>query len=569
VIVTYWRGVFVADSKAEDRTKLERAGFELHEPSLCGEPARCKACRANIGRRYWSCRVESATRLYSHCNERARSVMREHLDRLAKSRAVDASIDVPCPPGLAYEPYQRAGISYALQRKDTLIADAPGLGKTIEALGFVNKLGDSARSVLVVGPANLAFNWRNEAQTWMVGDWQVFIPRTGSHEVPATSGRILVVASYEKVSGRKVTAFMRSIERTWDVAIFDEAHALKNPQSMRSQAVLGERGLLWRAHRSLFLTGTPMENFPREIWPIAAALCPAKFGDWEAFARRYCGLHQEERNGELVWVSTGGTHLGELQQRLRATFMVRRLKEDVLKELPPKRRQLVVLGDEEVDWSAHPEFRKWRDTYERQWEAAVARVEAAKTTAEYRAAVRRLDAVTGVAFTETSDLRHKTALLKLPMCVKYLDDLLASTTDSVVVFAHHNDVLEKLREHFGESAVLLYGGTPMGDREEVIRKFQAGEKRIFLGSLKAAGVGITLHRACIAVFVEGDWVPATMTQAEDRLCRRGQTKMVHVIHLALNFTLDINMSRKVIAKQNMIDKALDHLPEQLRLKQVS
>jgi SWI/SNF-related matrix-associated actin-dependent regulator 1 of chromatin subfamily A len=568
VIVTYWKGVFVADSGAEDRTRLERAGFELHEPSLCEDPSRCRGCRAKIGRRYWSARVEAATRLRSCCNARALQVMREHLDRLAKSRAVDSSIEVPCPPGLQYEPYQRAGISYALQRKDTLIGDEAGLGKTIEALGFVNKLGESARSVLVVGPANLGFNWKDEAEKWMVGKWQVFIPRTGSDEVPATSGKILVVTSYEKVSGKKVTPFMRSIERTWDVGIFDEAHALKTPTSRRSQAVLGERGLLWRVHRSLFLTGTPMENFPREIWPIAAALCPAKFGDRDAFNKRYCGLHQEERNGELVWVSTGGTNLGELQQRLRATFMVRRLKADVMKELPPKRRQLVVLGDEEVDWSAHPEFKKWKENYERAWEAAMARVEASKTTAEYRSAVRDLDAVTGVAFTETSDLRHKTALVKLPMCIKYLDELLASTTDNIVVFAHHNDVLEQLHEHFRDVSLLLYGPTPMQGRREIIRRFQAGEKRMFLGSLKAAGVGINLFRACIAVFVEGDWVPATMSQAEDRLCRKGQTKMVHVIHLCLNFTLDVNMSRKVIAKQNMIDKALDHLPEQLRLKQV-
>lgn len=910
MIVTYWKGVFAVKSEPEDRTRLERAGFELHEPSLCASPHQCRACRASVGRLYWSNRVESAARLKSCCDSRALSVMREHLERLAKSRAVDSSIEVPCPPGLEYKPYQRAGISYALQRKDTLIADDMGLGKdqpldakiltphgwtrmgdvrvndlvagsdghfypvtgvfpqgrkpvyrvtfqdgsttecgkthlwevntpsrkwknlppristlekiicsglvdgsgnrhhfirltkpptfhkkphfidpylmgyllgnrglsqqrvqitipdkestqritkllprttrlrainsidyyvrstetrgghknklldelrrlnlighlshekfippeylwdctpnrlailqglldsdghvrpldgnieysssshqlardvqqliwslggtalirpkktkcrlsyrmsvrlppnlkpcrltrklkhfrkltkyppcrciakieyvgqkktqcisvdspdhlyvtddyilthnTISALGFVNKLSNVARSVLVVGPANLSYNWRAEAEQWMVDKWRIFIPRSGSDEVPATSEseRILVITSYDKVSGKKPTPLMRSLERTWDVGIFDEAHALKTPTSGRSQAVLGERGLLWRTHRSLFLTGTPMENFPREIWPIAAALCPAKFGDREAFEQRYCSRHQEERDGELVWVSTGGTHLGELQQRLRATFMVRRLKADVLKELPPKRRQLVVLGDQEVDWSAHPEFRRWKEAYERAWEAAQAKVEASKTVAEYRAAVRDLDAVTGVAFTETSDLRHKTALAKLPMAMKYLDELLASTTDSVVVFAHHNDVLEQLHEHFKDSSVLYYGGTPMKDRQELKRQFQAGEKRLFLGSLKAAGVGITLHRASIAVIVEGDWVPATMSQAEDRLCRIGQTKMVHVIHLCLNFTLDVNMSRKVIRKQNMIDKALDHLPEQLRLQQV-
>lgn len=568
MIVTFWKGVFVADSQPEDRTKLERAGFEMHEPSLCEEPLKCKACRANIGRRYWSPRVEDATRVRSCCNQRALTVMKEHLERLAKSRAVDANIDVPAPPGLQYKPYQKAGISYALQRKDTLIGDEPGLGKTITSLGFVNKLG-TVRSVLVVGPATLSANWKIEAEKWLVGDWMIFIPRSGSDEVPTTSQRLLVITNYEKVSNKKPTPLMKSLERVWDVAIFDEAHALKTPTSMRSLAVLGERGLMQRAHRTLSLTGTPIENFPREIWPIAAALCPAKFGDWWAFAKRYCGLHLEERDGRKTWVSTGGTHLAELQQRLRSSFMVRRLKADVLKELPPKRRQLVVLGDEEIDWAAHPEFKRWREIYEKAYEEALAKIEAAKTSAEYRSAVKSLEAVSGIAFQEMADFRHKSALVKLPMCTRYIDDLLASTSDSIVVFAHHNDVLEKLHKHYAESSVLLYGETPMPKRADAIQSFQAGEKRIFLGSLKAAGVGITLHRACIAVFVEIDWVPATMTQAEDRLCRIGQKKMVHVIHLVLNNTLDVNMSKKVIAKQNAIDKALDHLPEQMRLKQIS
>ena len=568
MVVTFWKGVFVADSAPADRATLERAGFELHEPSLCGGEPECRACRAGVGRRYWSPRVEAATRLQSYCNERALKSMREHLERLRKSRAVDSDLEVPCPPGLEYKPYQKAGISYALQRKDTLIGDEPGLGKTIQALGFVNKLGDAVKNVLVVGPATLSFNWKLEAEKWLLGEWLIFVPRSGDDAVPEQPAdrKLMVVTNYDKVVGEsKLTA---SLARVWDVAVFDEAHALKNPKSQRSQAVLGERGLLQRAHRTLSLSGTPIENYPKEIWPIAAALCPAKFGDWWAFAKRYCGLHQEQRGDRVAWVSTGGTHLAELQQRLRASFMVRRLKADVLKELPPKRRQLVVLGDEEVDWSRHPALRKWREVYEREYEAALARVEASRTEAEYRVAIRQLEAVTGIAFQEMSEFRHQTALAKLPACLKYLDEVLASTTDGVVVFAHHEDVLLQLRDHFGGECVLLYGGTPMRDRGEAVRQFQVGEKRVFVGGLKAAGVGINLHRASIVIFVEIDWVPATMTQAEDRLCRIGQTKMVHVIHLVLNQSLDVNMSKRVIAKQDAIDKALDHLPEQLRLKQV-
>lgn len=248
--------------------------------------------------------------------------------------------------------------------------------------------------------------------------------------------------------------------------------------------------------------------------------------------------------------------------------MIRRLKKDVLKELPPKRRQLVILGDQEIDWSKHPEFRRWKELYEKDYEAALARVEAAKTQEEYRRAIKSLDTFVGIAFNEMSDYRHKTAILKLPLCIKYIDDLLANGLDNVVVFAHHKDVLEKVYEHYKKDAVLLFGDTPMSERGKIVAEFQNGPKRVFIGGLKAAGTGITLTKASTVVFIEIDWVPATLSQAEDRLCRIGQKKMVHVIHLVLNNTLDVNMSQKVIKKQDVIDKALDHLPEHHKRKQL-
>ena len=568
--ITFWKGVFVADSLLEDKSALERAGFLMHEPTLCEDKARCKACKAKIGRRYWTARIEDATRLRSRCNDIALKIMRDHLNRLEKSRAVDSSIVVPAPEGLEYLPYQKAGISYAIQRKDTLIGDEAGLGKTIISLGFINLT--KPKSVLVVAPATLAFNWKLEAEKWLVDPYTIFVPSTGTERIPQAE-RLLVITNYEKLVGRMKDGeecesdFAKSLKRTWDVAIFDECHALKNPQSKRSQAVLGEFGLMRRSHRTLFLSGTPIENYPKEIWALAATICPAKFGDWWSFAARYCGLHKEIHDGHTAWVATGSSHLSELQQRLRTTFMVRRLKHDVLKELPPKRRQLVVLG-ENVDWSQHPEFRRWKAIYEREYEAALARIESAKTNEEYKKAVKALDAFVGIAFTEMSEFRHKTALAKLPMCLQYLDDLLESSPDNIVIFAHHKDVLQKLAQHFGDNAVLLYGETKMEDRGKAVKLFQDGYKRIFIGGLKAAGAGITLTRANTAVFVEIDWVPATMSQAEDRLCRIGQKKMVHVIHLVLNSTLDVNMSQKVISKQNTIDKALDRLPEQMRLQQI-
>jgi SWI/SNF-related matrix-associated actin-dependent regulator 1 of chromatin subfamily A len=559
MIVTYWKGVFVADTLDEPGA-LKRAGFELHEPTMCSlrnEATPCRACKANIGRRWWTNRVESAARLKEYCNARALGVMKQHLEMLARSRAVDANISVPSPPGLEYLPYQKAGIAYALQRKDTMIGDDMGLGKTIQALGFISKL--RPKNVIVVCPATLVFNWRNEADKWLDGTGYEIVEISERRNVVPDRDNLFVITNYEKLTSD--SPFTASIApRQWDVAIFDEAHYLKNPESKRSQACIGEEGIMRRSHRCLFLTGTPIENYPKEIWPIASAISPAKFGNWFDFAARYCGLHQEERNGRKVWISEGATRLAELQQRLRATFLVRRLKIDVLKELPPKRRQLIVLRDDKVDWSKDPRFSRWQQSFDRDFDERVARVEAARTEAEFLEAVTALEKVNGIPFEEISELRHELGKAKLPACLRFLDEMRASTPEPFVVFAHHQDVIETLSKHFGNETVIVQGSTPQKgprSRERAVEMFQSGQKSIFIGQMKAAGVGLTLTAASTVVFVEEDWVPGTITQCEDRLWRLGQKKMVHVIHLVLRNTIEVNMMQKVLAKMKVIDKALD------------
>jgi len=564
VIITYWKGIFVVDRAGtpEERTALKKAGFELHEPSVCPMNKRCKACRAVIGSRYWSDKVTSATRLRTVCNQRALDAMDAHLVKLAKSRATTSNIVVPAPPGLAFRPFQKAGIAYHLEHKDSYNGDDMGLGKTIQSLGVVNSLrvSNPRLSTLVLCPRTLIFNWRDEASKWLVdvpgvGKPEIIVPKTGTSEVPRRDN-LFVITTYEKCMGD--TLLTDSLKRVWDVLVADEAQALKNPESKRAEVVLGGEGLMQRAHRALFLSGTPIENYPKEIWSIAAAICPAKFGDKNAFFQRYCGIHRE--GGRLV--DTGATNLDELQQRLRSSFMIRRLKADVLKELPPKRRQLIVLGDSQVDWSKDPDFKRWHDLYDRDYEAKLAALEAARTEEEYARAARALDAFTGVAFEDMSEMRHKTAVAKLPACIEYIDKILETNIEKLVVFAHHQDVLAELAAHYGDQAVSLHGETTQKAREAAVKRFREGDARIFIGGLKAAGVGLNLYEASTVIFIEIDWNPAKLTQAEDRLCRFGQKKMVHVIHLVLAGTLDVNMVQRVMSKQVVVDKALNRKPEQ-------
>lgn len=563
MIVTYWKGIFVVD-KAEsptERSALKKAGFVLHEPTICSMSKPCKACRAGAGSRYWSDRVTAATRLRSHCNERALGAMKDHLDRLAQSRAVTSDIVVPCPRGFKLEPYQKAGVAYILTHKDTYLGDDMGLGKTVQALASLNifRAADPKLNTLVLCPGNLDLNWKEETQKWLAVRGpkdlpEIIIPPSSSFEVPRRDN-ILVILNYEKVV--RDSLLTDSLKRVWGVLICDEAQALKNWSSQRTRAVLGEEGLMQRAHRTIFLSGTPIENYPKEIWTIAASICPAKFGNWREFSERYCGIHRER--GRVV--DTGAANLAELQQRLRSSFMIRRLKKDVLKELPPKRRQLIVLGQSKVDWSKDPDFARWKELYERDYETKLAALEAARTDDEYKRAARKLDTFTGVAFEEMADFRHKTAMAKLPACIEYVDQLLKSGLDKLVIFAHHQEVLQTLAAHYGDAAVSLHGEVKKRDRWPIIKSFQDGSKRIFIGGLKAAGVGLNLFAASTVVFIEIDWNPATLTQAEDRLCRMGQKKMVHVIHLIMEGTLDANIARRVVEKQNVVDKALNFLPE--------
>lgn len=570
--ITFWKGIFVADAQPGDQKDgvvLRKAKFQLHEPSLCDLGIKCKPCRAKIGRRWWSDRVESATRLKQFCNELALRAMSDHLKKLALSRALDSNLAIPVPDGKAYLPYQRGGIAYAVAHQHTLIGDDMGLGKTVETIGFVNYV--KPKNVLIVCPKSGVFNWRNEALDWLVDNYEIWPAVSKDDAVPNRDG-LFVITNYDKIADTSSSLFQSLARRSWDTAAFDECHYLKNIDAKRSQAIFGEGGLAHISKRCLFLSGTPAENFPREIWTVAAFCAPAKFGDWWEFARRYCGLHQEDhkrvaKDGteyvKKVWVADGATNLPELQQRLRSTFMVRRLKKDVLKELPPKRRQLVELSAADADWQSHPQFKRWREIYERRWEEHAADVEAATTAAQYHAAAAAMERFTEIAFQEMSEFRHTSALVKLPLAIKYIEEMLASGVHQLVIFGHHTDVLKKLHEHFDQhyGSVLFHGQTSEKKRAEAVALFQAGKKRIFVGQFKAAGTVITLTAASTVVFVELDWVPGVVTQAEDRLCRIGQKKMVHVIHLCMGGTLDANMVKKIIAKQKVLEKMLDEKPD--------
>lgn len=549
--------IFYAESNYNERDIVKAAGFWWHGGAC---RPNCMACKAGLGRVWWTPYQENAIRLRQYADPVAEGIFKAMDNAVEMSKATDAAVSIPAPAGLDYMPFQRAGIAYATARQSTLIGDEMGLGKTIQALGFINA-NKYIQQVVCIVPASLRLNWYNEARKWLVRKFDYYIVRDNGR-VPDYAN--FVIVNYDMLKG----AVLQSLEaRQWQLMIVDECHKLKNPKAQRTVKILGgtigkgpdakeHEGLLRKCDRRLFLTGTPILNRPVELWPIVHAVDPGTFGSFWGYVSRYCGATRSRFGYDMG----GATNLGELQNKLRASCMIRRLKKDVLTELPAKRRQIVTLeaaGNEYVIQAERAAMAAQRE----HMEALQADVELAKVADnedEYKEAVKRLSSGMGVAFAEMARVRHETALAKVPYVIEHVDELFDAEADKIILFAHHHDVIAKFKAHFGDAAVVLTGQTNIEERDAAVRRFQTDPScKLFIGSITAAGVGLTLTAAAHVIFAELDWVPANMTQAEDRAHRIGQTEQVFVQHLVFDESIDAEMAVKLIAKQEIIDKALD------------
>ena len=256
------------------------------------------------------------------------------------SHATDANIVIPKPDGLEYIPFQRAGVAFCMERPGAIIGDEMGLGKTIQAIGTINALPE-IKTVLVITKSTLKRNWYRELKKWLVRPLTVEI--ADADIFPSTD---VVVINYDILH-----KYQSKLQRGWDMCIVDEAHYLKNRKARRTVCVIGhkatpkERGQGVQhkpaipATRKIMLTGTPIENSTEELWTLLNFIAPEQFASYWYYVKRYCGI---ENNGFGYKVGNGA-NTNELQQMLRQDYMIRRLKKDVLKELPPKTRIIVQL----------------------------------------------------------------------------------------------------------------------------------------------------------------------------------------------------------------------------------
>ena len=479
------------------------------------------------------------------------------VEAIEMSRASDSDADIPRPEGLEYLPYQRAGIAYARRFPTVLIGDDPGLGKTIQAAGIIND-DETIKRVVVICPASLRINWKRELTKWLIRKFTIGVVNDGK-TWPAMAD--IVICNYDVAAKHKAALQAGN----WDLLISDESHLMKSPTAARTIAILGRKQSKKHetvapipARRKVFLTGTPIPNRPVEGWWAAEQL--GVMSNFFAFAKRYCAA-KETRFG---WDFTGASNLAELQEKLRANGMIRRLKADVLKELPAKRRCVIELPANGAAKVVKAEADAWAD-HEATIDALRVAVELAKASEnpeDYREAVLKLNKATQVAFTDMSKRRHDTAVAKVPYVIEHLRGIIEQGR-KVVCFAWHKDVIDAIMAEFPDG-VKVTGDVSMADRQAAVDRFQNDPTcLLFVGNIMAAGVGLTLTASNHVVFAELDWVPGNVTQCEDRCHRIGSTgEYILIEHLVLEGSMDARMATTLIAKQSVLTAALDELPEQ-------
>jgi SWI/SNF-related matrix-associated actin-dependent regulator of chromatin subfamily A-like protein 1 len=494
----------------------------------------------------------SVLHLRQFADARASDALNSMASAWEASKKTSSDYAIPVPNGRVPRPFQRAFVEYAAPRKNVLLGDAPGLGKTIQAILLANIKG--YKRVLVICPATVRLHWAKFVKEWST------IPNVLAYPVLQSSDGVhpkahYVITSFE-VARDGLWSVLMGYE--WDLIIIDEAHYLKTPDSGRTRALFGggakrykEGGITSRAGQILALTGTPLPNRPREAYTLARAL------DWESidwssfeqFKQRFNPGGQSVsvnavtgKVSRYVWEHVG--RLPELNARLRCNFMCRRLKEDVLHDLPPKEYELTYV----------------------ETTAAILRA----LRAEKLLDIDPDDLINnGFSFDggEVATVRRLMGEAMVPQVVEHCKTLLDGGVEKLVIGAYHSSVIDTLAYMLRDYGVLVIDGrTPVRRRQggqfSMVEQFRHNpEKRVLiLQILTAPGIDGLQEQASHCVLAEPDWVPGSNEQFIDRLHRMGQKGSVLAQFMVAKGSLAEYIIGKSIDKAHTTHKVLDAGP---------
>ncbi|MCA9594212.1 MAG: DEAD/DEAH box helicase [Myxococcales bacterium] len=455
----------------------------------------------------------------------------------------------PPPAALRAElrPYQHEGLSWMAHLRDHdaagVLADDMGLGKTLQTIALFASEKEARRMdlpSLIVMPTSLTGNWRRELKKFAPHLRVVELHGKKRHAAYADLPRAEIAITSYPVLVRDRQAFL---EQPFHYLVLDEAQAIKNPRSQAARAI---RELSAR-HR-LCLTGTPVENNLEELWSLFDFLMPGLLGSANQFRSSFRLPIERDGNDE---------RLAALQQRV-APYILRRLKESVAKELPPKTelvRSVELSGEQ-------------RDLYESIRVAAHGEVRQAIRKKGFAASsITILDALTKLRqvccdprLVKVDAAREVTGSAKRELFFELLERQLAEGR-KVLVFSQFARMLAILSEGLAERGVAhvtLTGASQ--DRQSLVDRFQGGEVDVFLISLKAGGTGLNLTRADTVIHYDPWWNAAAQMQATDRAYRIGQTAPVFVHNLVVAGSVEERMLGLQRKKRHLAESLLSGGP---------
>ena len=429
--------------------------------------------------------------------------------------------------------HQKEAIEKLTGSKRFILADDMGLGKTTSTI--IAALETGAKKILIVCPASLKINWQREIANY--SDRSVFIAegKKFSTEDDFIIINYDILKNFHDTDPKKKDESLL-LKSNFDLVILDEAHMISNVQAQRTKII---NSFTKKINRVWLLTGTPMTSRPMNYYNLLNLIESPVAQNWMAYAIRYCQGYQFMAGKRKVWNVTGASNLEELRDRTSKQIL-RRLKEEVL-DLPDKIITPVYLSLKSKEYeNLMGEYYDWYD----------------KNPDESSSLT--------VQFSKLMKVRKVIANEKVKQTIEFAENILEQGK-KIIIFTNFTDTLQTIYQHFGKQAVYLDGSCSNSVRQQAVDQFQNDDKiKVFVGNLKAAGVGLTLTSAEVVIMNDLSFVPAEHSQAEDRAYRYGQKSNVLVYYPIFDNTIeaaiyDILNNKKQIIKTVMGDQIQENI----------
>ena len=416
--------------------------------------------------------------------------------------------------------HQKVAIEELLKNKKYILADDMGLGKTTSTI--IASLEMGAKKILIICPASLKINWQREYQLYSEKTSYVCEGKNYSEESDIVIMNYDIIKNFHDSKDRKNSIIMKS---NFDLVIIDEAHYIQNVQAQRTKLI---NDLVRDIDRLWLLTGTPMTSRPINYFNLLSLVDSPVAKNWMAYVVRYCSGYQFRVGPRKVWNVMGASNLEELRDRTGASVL-RRLKEDVL-DLPEKIITPVYLRlRSKLYEEVMGDYYNW---YEKNPEES-----------------KNLS----IQFTKLTQVRQVIAEEKTQHTIELAENIVEQGK-KVIIFCNFTKSLETIVNHFGKSAVRLDGSMNKTQRQDSVDRFQEDDNvKVFVGNIKAAGVGITLTAAEAVIMNDLSFLPSDHSQSEDRAYRYGQKNNVLVYYPIFENTIEgiiydiLNNKKRIIA----------------------